>query len=165
MPACLPTLGVSSAEPILHRGVNSINETLGAGLRLEVDSMWLACGCHRQRPKDQQYPEDAPLSRQPFGQRSFHLRLCVEAPDGCSPWLRAAILRHLTEAVAENGIDDNLRFNMVSRQRKVGQQPNWTRTVRQDDTAPTRMTCRFLWICAGYCRPAKGYIPHWPIHP
>lgn len=76
----------------------------------------------------------------------------------------AEILQYLNEAVAENDIGRNIRFNLrIEMAEWSSTTQRWTLTLRRgEDVTPTKMTCGFLWMCAGYFRHAKGFTPDWP---
>jgi monooxygenase len=76
----------------------------------------------------------------------------------------AEILAYLGEAIDEHGLAPHFRYGwrIVS--------ANWeSRTsvwrikgVRGLDDTPFEMTCAFLWMCQGYYRHARGFMPEWP---
>lgn len=72
------------------------------------------------------------------------------------------ILAYLEEAVDEIGIRDKIRFNT----RVV--QADWSSTAQQwrvlvedGEGQQSKLTCGFLWTCAGYYDHAQGYMPRW----
>ena len=72
------------------------------------------------------------------------------------------IRTYLGEAIAENGLDERIHYgHTVRRADWDSSRCIWTVTL--DHAGETRtVTCRFLWMCAGYYRHDKGYSPSWP---
>lgn len=75
--------------------------------------------------------------------------------DGPSIW------KYVHETAAEYGIDKHIRF----KHRVVGASWSsadqvWTVDV-ENDGAPTRFTCNFFHICAGYYNYEEGFLPKW----
>ena len=72
-----------------------------------------------------------------------------------------AILDYVRRTAHENRIEEKIRFQ----QRVVGaewssDEARWTVEVEQVDSGEkTRLTCDFLWSCAGYYRYDEGYTP------
>ncbi len=87
------------------------------------------------------------------------------------PWTQAdavadgpAILDYLTRTARRHGVDRAIRYqHRVVRAEWSSVRSTWTVVVDRDDTGErTRMTCSFLWLCAGYYRYDHGYTPDWP---
>ena len=75
--------------------------------------------------------------------------------DGPSIW------KYVHETAAEYGIDKHIRF----KHRVVGASWSsadqvWTVDV-ENDGVPTRFTCNFFHICAGYYNYEEGFLPKW----
>ncbi|MEY4230620.1 MAG: hypothetical protein RLZZ362_1469 [Actinomycetota bacterium] len=90
------------------------------------------------------------------------------------PWTGAPIatadeiLRYLGEVIDENDLGEHIRYgHRITSANWSSSDDLWilegTRIVDPDGTAePFRWTTRFLWMCQGYYRHAKGYTPEWP---
>ncbi|MBL8772410.1 MAG: NAD(P)/FAD-dependent oxidoreductase [Phenylobacterium sp.] len=77
---------------------------------------------------------------------------------------RQQILDYLGEAISENDLGRHIRY-----QRRViaadwdSAAQLWRLSVTAGpDGTPELYTCRFLWMCQGYYRHARGYTPQWP---
>ena len=72
-----------------------------------------------------------------------------------------AILEYLREAVAENSIEDHIRFrHLVQRAEWSSENARWTIESRRDDTdEAVTFTCGFLYMCSGYYSYKGGYTP------
>jgi len=75
-----------------------------------------------------------------------------------------SILNYVRDTATEAGIDRKIRFNhWVTRASWSTQDAKWTvEAARKSQGAPdeiVRMTCNFLFLCAGYYRYAEGYTP------
>lgn len=84
------------------------------------------------------------------------------------PWKGVAIATaeeirsYLAEAVEENDLGQHIRFgHRVETASWDSGTALWTVSVRSPD-GPRELTCRFLWMCAGYYRHDRGYQPRWP---
>lgn len=87
------------------------------------------------------------------------------------PWTEArsiadgpSILRYIGQTASEAGIDRHIRFQhrVVSAQWSSAD-ARWTvETMRGDSGETVRMTCGFLFACAGYYRYDQGYTPSSP---
>jgi cation diffusion facilitator CzcD-associated flavoprotein CzcO len=85
------------------------------------------------------------------------------------PWVAAKaiadgpdILSYVRETAAENGIDRHIRFNhKVVDAAWSSADALWTVQAEQDG-APVRFTCRFLFTCCGYYDYEQGYLPDFP---
>jgi cation diffusion facilitator CzcD-associated flavoprotein CzcO len=87
------------------------------------------------------------------------------------PWLEAKaiadgprILNYVRETAAENGIDRKIRFNhRVRRASWSNAEARWTveaeRATPDGGSEAVRLTCGFLFMCAGYYRYEAGYTP------
>ena len=74
------------------------------------------------------------------------------------------ILKYLGEAIEENGLAPHIRYrHRVLEAAWDSAACLWRlEAVEGPDQRPRRFTCRFLWMCQGYYRHAKGYTPDWP---
>jgi cation diffusion facilitator CzcD-associated flavoprotein CzcO len=85
------------------------------------------------------------------------------------PWVAAKaiadgpdILSYVRETATENGIDQHIRFNhKVVDAAWSSVDSLWTVQAEQDG-APVRFTCRFLFTCCGYYDYEQGYLPDFP---
>jgi cation diffusion facilitator CzcD-associated flavoprotein CzcO len=85
------------------------------------------------------------------------------------PWVAAKaiadgpdILSYVRETATENGIDQHIRFNhKVVDAAWSSVDALWTVQAEQDG-APVRFTCRFLFTCCGYYDYEQGYLPDFP---
>ncbi len=84
------------------------------------------------------------------------------------PWTGAkaiadgsSILSYLRETAEENGIDRHIRFgHRVERASWSSKESRWTVEVREVASgAVVRLTCHFLFVCAGYYDYEEGYTP------
>ncbi len=75
----------------------------------------------------------------------------------------AEILRYMHEVIEENDLARHIRYgHRVTSARWSSAQDLWTvDAIRTDTGEPRRFTARFLWMCQGYYRHAKGYTPKW----
>ncbi|MBV1896755.1 MAG: NAD(P)/FAD-dependent oxidoreductase [Rhodobacteraceae bacterium] len=74
------------------------------------------------------------------------------------------ILSYLDEALDENDLRRHIRYStdLLSASWSYDTQ-NWTVTLRcGDDETPVTLTCKFLWMCAGYYNHNDAYTPEWP---
>ncbi len=72
------------------------------------------------------------------------------------------ILAYLNEAVDEHDLRRHIRFGQtVERADWNSEKAVWSLTVR-NATGTRTLSCRFLWMCAGYYRHSEGYQPRWP---
>ena len=87
------------------------------------------------------------------------------------PWNEAeaiadgpSILSYVRETASENGIDRRVRFHhRVVRADWSTADVRWTVHAERTDTGETvRLTCDFLFMCAGYYRYDEGYTPEFP---
>jgi monooxygenase len=85
------------------------------------------------------------------------------------PWAQAkaiadgpSILRYVRDTATEAGIDRHIRFgHRVVRAEWSSEDARWTvEVVRAGE--PVRLTCGFLYACAGYYRYDAGYTPDFP---
>ncbi|GGB55948.1 MULTISPECIES: flavin-containing monooxygenase [Henriciella] len=75
-----------------------------------------------------------------------------------------AILKYVRETAEENGIDKRIRFNHLVR-KASWDSPSATWTVEAEDAKSGEthtLTCRFLYMCAGYYSYEGGYKPDFP---
>jgi cation diffusion facilitator CzcD-associated flavoprotein CzcO len=85
------------------------------------------------------------------------------------PWVgppiatAAEIQRYLGEVVAENDLARHIRYrHRISSARWSSAENLWTLDATRTDTGEAcRFRARFLWMCQGYYRHAKGYTPEW----
>jgi cation diffusion facilitator CzcD-associated flavoprotein CzcO len=87
------------------------------------------------------------------------------------PWRNAkaiadgpSIMSYLQETAAEFGVDKKIRFNAkVVSAAWSSDTAQWTVTVQHSETGETsQIGCNFLWMCSGYYRYDKGYLPDFP---
>ncbi|MEP5730649.1 MAG: NAD(P)/FAD-dependent oxidoreductase [Sulfitobacter sp.] len=84
------------------------------------------------------------------------------------PWLGVPIataeeiMKYLTDAVAEHDLEPHIRFNHLVKQAHWNSAENQWRLVVRSDQGLETITCRFLWMCAGYYRHDQGYMPDFP---
>jgi cation diffusion facilitator CzcD-associated flavoprotein CzcO len=87
------------------------------------------------------------------------------------PWPNAqaiadgpAILSYVQETARKYGIDEKIRFHhRVVRADWSSADARWTVEAERTDTGETvRLTCGFLFLCAGYYRYDDGYTPDFP---
>jgi len=73
-----------------------------------------------------------------------------------------AIMDYISETVAENEIDKNIRFaQRVIRAEWNSDESRWTVDVEQVGSGEVRqLTCSWLFCASGYYRYDKGYLPH-----
>lgn len=85
---------------------------------------------------------------------------------GFKPWTNAkaiadgpAILSYVRETSTENGVEPHIRYNhMVKRASWSTADARWTvEAERNGETV--RLTCGFLFMCAGYYKYSEGYTP------
>ncbi|MGW4566797.1 flavin-containing monooxygenase [Streptomyces sp. NPDC004561] len=74
------------------------------------------------------------------------------------------ILAYLRETVAENGLDDAIRYHHRVRAASWStEQARWTVEVERTDTGEsTTMTCGWLFTASGYYRYDEGFTPEFP---
>ena len=74
-----------------------------------------------------------------------------------------AILKYINETARKSGIDQRIRFgHKLTAASWSSDEARWTVTVKRDDDAEIRMTCRFLFLCTGYYDYDNGYKPEFP---
>jgi cation diffusion facilitator CzcD-associated flavoprotein CzcO len=87
------------------------------------------------------------------------------------PWTEAkaiadgpSILAYVRETAREYGIDQKVRFHQrVERAEWSSDAARWTVHVRDTETNEvSTLTCRFLYVCAGYYDYDQGYTPELP---
>ncbi|MGB0505265.1 MAG: flavin-containing monooxygenase [Pikeienuella sp.] len=85
------------------------------------------------------------------------------------PWKGVAIatadeiLSYLEEAVDENDIRGNIRFNHhIESAQWSSETQRWVLTATRGDGVSFQISCGFLWSCAGYFKHDEGYMPEWP---
>jgi monooxygenase len=86
------------------------------------------------------------------------------------PWNEAraiadgpSILRYLAETAQEYGVDRRIRFgHKVVGASWRSEDARWTLDVRAEGGETLRLSCNFLFLCAGYYEYAEGYMPGWP---
>lgn len=71
------------------------------------------------------------------------------------------ILRYIRDTAKEHRVDRHIRYHhRVESANWSGESQRWTLTVRRLDIGrEERLTCRFLFVCAGYYRYDKGFRP------
>lgn len=85
------------------------------------------------------------------------------------PWSSAPIataeeiLKYMGEVIAENHIDDHIRYNhWIEDASWSSETSQWTIVGKRKDTGEAvSFTCNFLWMCQGYYKHEKGYTPEW----
>ena len=84
------------------------------------------------------------------------------------PWREAkaiadgsAILKYVKEAAAEYGIEDHVRYeHLATKAVWSSADATWTVDALRKDTGDTvRLTCNFLFMCAGYYSYRQGHTP------
>jgi len=77
---------------------------------------------------------------------------------------RDQILTYLGEVIEENQLAAHIRYRHAIASASWCSETNlWTLQVQRTDSGETiTLTTRFLWMCQGYYRHAKGYTPDWP---
>ena len=71
----------------------------------------------------------------------------------------ASIRDYIVDTAREHGIDHHIRYgHKVMRADWSSADATWTLTVQRDG-APVTLTCRFLYLCAGYYDYEHGYMP------
>src|SRR5271169_2713354 len=74
-----------------------------------------------------------------------------------------SILRYLAETAEEYGVDRRIRFgHKVVGASWRSEDARWTVDVRAKGGETLRLSCNFLFLCAGYYEYAEGYMPGWP---
>ncbi|WP_432969453.1 flavin-containing monooxygenase [Dactylosporangium sp. CA-233914] len=75
-----------------------------------------------------------------------------------------SILRYVRDTAREYGVDESVRFNhRVLRAEWSSADSRWSVVAHRVDTGETvRMTCGFLFSCAGYYRYDAGHAPQFP---
>ncbi len=75
-----------------------------------------------------------------------------------------SIRDYIRETAREYGVDQHIRFHhRVLRAEWSSEHARWTVEAQRTDTAePVVLTCGFLFVCSGYYRYDKGYIPQLP---
>ena len=85
------------------------------------------------------------------------------------PWKAAkaiadgpSILAYVKETAVADGIDKHIRFNHRAVRFSWSSQAGMWTIDAETDEGLRRITCRFLWNCAGYYRYSEGYTPNFP---
>ncbi|MCY3832489.1 MAG: NAD(P)/FAD-dependent oxidoreductase [Chloroflexi bacterium] len=75
----------------------------------------------------------------------------------------ASILQYLKDTAREFGIDRKIRFrHRVARVAWSSERAEWRVTIKRGDGGEHgEMRCRFLFMCTGYYRYDRGYMPEW----
>jgi cation diffusion facilitator CzcD-associated flavoprotein CzcO len=75
----------------------------------------------------------------------------------------AEILKYMGEVIDENDLARHIRYNhTIETATWSSETRTWTLRVRKTETDEVvTITTRFLWMCQGYYRHAKGYTPTW----
>ncbi|MDI3423670.1 flavin-containing monooxygenase [Streptomyces luteolus] len=75
----------------------------------------------------------------------------------------ASIRAYIQETARAYGVDRAIRFgHRVTRAEWSSAEGRWTVAASRTDGTVTRLTCTFLFVCAGYYRYDKGYTPDFP---
>ncbi len=85
------------------------------------------------------------------------------------PWTSAPIasakeiLSYMGEVIEENDLEPHIRYrHRIISARWSSQESLWTiEAVRTDSGEKVRCAANFLWMCQGYYRHSKGYMPAW----
>ena len=85
------------------------------------------------------------------------------------PWVgppiasAAEILKYMGEVIEENDLGEHIRYrHKITRAEWSSKDDRWAiEAVRKDTGETVRLTCGFLWMCQGYYRHEKGYMPEW----
>ena len=74
-----------------------------------------------------------------------------------------SILQYIKDTAREFGIDRRIRFSQrVKRVAWSSAEAKWTVDLQAEgQSQPTRVRCRFLFMCTGYYRYDQGYTPRW----
>ena len=73
------------------------------------------------------------------------------------------ILDYIEETARENALWPHIRFeHKLLRASWSSAQSRWTLELQRGDGSRTRLTCGFLFSCAGYYRHDEGHLPDWP---
>jgi len=84
------------------------------------------------------------------------------------PWMGVPIataeeiLSYLDEAVAEQDLSETIRFNTKVLSADWSSARQGWRVVLETPEGPSTLSCKFLWMCAGYYRHEAGFLPDWP---
>ena len=75
-----------------------------------------------------------------------------------------SILKYVKDTAREGGIERHIRFrHQVKRASWSTQIARWTvEAERGEAREPVRLSCNFLFVCAGYYRYDQGYTPEFP---
>jgi cation diffusion facilitator CzcD-associated flavoprotein CzcO len=74
-----------------------------------------------------------------------------------------SILRYLAETAKEYDVDRKIRFgHKVVRAAWRSEDARWRLDVKGPGGEDLRLSCNFLFLCAGYYEFAEGYMPGWP---
>jgi monooxygenase len=74
-----------------------------------------------------------------------------------------SILRYLAETAKEYDVDRRIRFgHKVVSAAWRSEDARWTLDVKGAGGEDLRLSCNFLFLCAGYYEYAEGYMPGWP---
>jgi cation diffusion facilitator CzcD-associated flavoprotein CzcO len=86
------------------------------------------------------------------------------------PWTRpetispgSAIREYVTDTAREEGIDKHIRFShKILAASWDSEAAQWTVDAVRENDQPVKLTCNFLFSCAGYYRYSAGYTPEFP---
>ncbi|MFZ4690326.1 MAG: flavin-containing monooxygenase [Polymorphobacter sp.] len=85
------------------------------------------------------------------------------------PWVgppiatAAEIQAYLGEMIDENDLGGHLRFGITIETAEWSSAESlWTLTARRASGEALVFTASFLWMCQGYYKHRKGYLPEWP---
>jgi monooxygenase len=74
-----------------------------------------------------------------------------------------AILSYVRDTAEAHGIDKNIRYrHRVERAQWSSKDSRWTIEARTSTGETVRLTCNFLFMCAGYYDYDEGYTPEFP---
>src|SRR6516162_4929201 len=74
------------------------------------------------------------------------------------------IIKYMSEVIEENGLAQHIRYrHRIDSASWSSEENRWIIEARRTDTNEhVRFSAKFLWMCQGYYRHAKGYTPEWP---
>ncbi len=88
---------------------------------------------------------------------------------GFKPWrgkpiaTAEEIRNYLGEVIEENGLDAHIRYrHHIATASWSSDEQRWTITGTRGDGEPFAVRAPFLYMCQGYYRHARGYMPTWP---
>ncbi|RYE51747.1 MAG: NAD(P)/FAD-dependent oxidoreductase [Hyphomicrobiales bacterium] len=74
----------------------------------------------------------------------------------------SSIVSYIKETATENDIDRHIRYEQkVVSASWSSAQSHWTLEIQQADGSIGRLSCSFIFSCAGYYNHHEGYLPEW----